>query len=84
MEQEIIIEALSQENLQLKHKLAARYMEASEEDKKFAEELFQELQDELSVLSIELDAVTKSRNSFQSENQKLKHRIAILEKKLKG
>lgn len=84
MEQEFVIEALTQENALLKNKLALQTMEASDEDKQYAEKLFKEMQDELAILCIEVNAVKKSRDEFQSENQKLKRRIAVLEKKLKG
>lgn len=84
MEHEFLIEALTQENARLKNKLAAKLMDASEEDKGYAEKLFAEQQDEIAILCVELNAVKKSRDEFQSENQKLKRKIAILEKKLKG
>lgn len=84
MEKEMLIEALTAENLQLKNKLAIIGMDASEEDKRYAEKLFQEQQDEIAILCVELNAVKKSRDDFQIENQKLKSRVSILEKKLKG
>lgn len=84
MEHEFLIEALTQENARLKNKLAVHFMDASEEDKGYAEKLFAEQQDEIAILCVELNAVKKSRDEFQSENQKLKSKIAILEKKLKG
>lgn len=84
MEKEMLIEALTAENLQLKNKLAIIGMDASEEDKQYAEKLFQEQQDEIAILCVELNAVKKSRDDFQIENQKLKSRVSILEKKLKG
>lgn len=84
MEHEFLIEALTQENARLKNKLAVHFMDASEEDKGYAEKLFAEQQDEIAILCVELNAVKKSRDEFQSENQKLKRKIAILEKKLKG
>ncbi len=84
MEHEFLIEALTQENARLKNKLAVHFMDASDEDKKYAEQLFLEQQDEIAILCVELNAVKKSRDEFQSENQKLKRKIAILEKKLKG
>ena len=84
MEHEFLIEALTQENARLKNKLAVHFMDASDEDKRYAEKLFLEQQDEIAILCVELNAVKKSRDEFQSENQKLKRKIAILEKKLKG
>lgn len=84
MEHEFLIEALTQQNARLKNKLAVHFMDASDEDKRYAEKLFLEQQDEIAILCVELNAVKKSRDEFQSENQKLKRKIAILEKKLKG
>lgn len=84
MEHEFIIEALTQENARLKSKLALHFMDASDEDKQCAEQLFTEQQNEIAVLIVELQAVRKSRDEFQSENQKLRRRIAALEKHLKG
>lgn len=84
MDYEIIVEALTEENFQLKTKIALQSFEASDEDKKAAEKLFNEQQDEISILRIELDAVKKSRDRFQSDNGKLKRRILALEKQLKG
>lgn len=84
MEHEFLVEALTQENARLKNKLAVHFMDASDEDKRYAEKLFLEQQDEIAILCVELNAVKKSRDEFQSENQKLKRKIAILEKKLKG
>ena len=84
MEQEFLIEALTQENTQLKNKLALNFMDASEEEKKYAEQLFKEQQDEIAVLSVELQSIRKSRDAFQLENAQLKRKILSLEKKLKG
>lgn len=84
MEHEFLIEALTQENARLKNKLAVNFMDASDEDKEYAEKLFAEQQDEISILCVELNAVKKSRDEFQAENQRLKRKIAVLEKKLKG
>lgn len=79
-----IIEALTEEVTSLRYKLAAGNLQATEEDRKMAERLFEEQQNEISVLQIELIAIRKSRDAFQAENQLLKRRILALEKKLKG
>lgn len=84
METEFIIEALTQENQQLRTKLALHFMDATEEDKKAAENLFYEQQNEIAVLSVELAAIRQSRDEYQHENHQLKRRIVTLEKKLKG
>jgi hypothetical protein len=84
MEHEFVIEALTQENTELKNKLAVKFMDASDEDKMYAEKLFKDQQDEIAVLSVELQSVKKSRDAFQMENAQLKRRVLALEKKLKG
>lgn len=84
MDYEIIVEALTEENFQLKSKLALATLDATEDDKKAAELLFNEQRDEIVILRIELEAIKKSRDAFQSENGKLKRRILALEKQLKG
>lgn len=84
MDNEIVIEALTEENTQLKTRLALHFMDASDEDKQFAEKLFYEQRDAISLLEVELESIRKSRDEFQSENRKLKRRIAILEKEFKA
>lgn len=84
MEHQFVIEALTEEVLRLKTKLAVQLWDASEEDRQAAEHLFREQQDEIAVLTVELTSVRKSRDEFQAENERLKRRIQMLEKKLKG
>lgn len=84
MDYEILVEALTEEIAQLKTKLALQFMDATEEDRKAAEQLFYEQRDEINILNIELAAVKQSRDEFQAENRKLKRRLLSLEKQLKG
>ena len=81
---EHVIEALTEEVNRLKTLLAVQLMDATDEDKQFAERLFREQQEEIAILNIELASVKKSRDEFQAESQKLKRRILALEKKVKG
>lgn len=81
---EHVIEALTEEVNRLKSRLAVQFMDATDEDKQLADQLFREQQDEIAVLNIELASVKKSRDGFQAESQKLKRRILALEKKMKG
>jgi hypothetical protein len=83
MDYEILVEALTEENTQLKTKLALKFMDATEEDRKAAEQLFYEQRDEINILNIELAAVKQSRDEYQHENRKLKRRLLTLEKQLK-
>lgn len=79
-----IIEALTEEIASMKNKLAVVSMDASKSDKEEAEKLFQEQQNEINVLMIELRAIRKSRDEFQAENRVLKRHIEYLRKQIKG
>lgn len=63
---------------------AINLMDASEEDKKSAENLIKELQEENRLLKIELESVKASRDTFQNENAQLKRQVSMLMKKLKS
>jgi len=84
MDNEIIIEALREENEALKRKLALHFMDGTPEDKRAAEELFNEQRDLITVLEVENAALKQSRDEYQFENYSLKRRIVVLEKKLKA
>lgn len=81
MDKEILIEILTEENTTLKTKLALHFMDATDEDKKLAEQLFNEQRDLIAVLQVEVASIAKSRDQFQSDNRRLKRRIAALEGK---
>jgi hypothetical protein len=81
MDNEILIEVLTEENTTLKTKLALHFMDAADEDKKLAEQLFNEQRDLIAVLKVEVASLAKSRDQFQAENRRLKRRIATLEGK---
>jgi len=73
------IDYLMEQNEKLSDQLAT----VSAPDPKLAEETIQELRDEIKQLKIELKAVTKSRDTFQSENAQLKKTIAGYQRQLK-
>ncbi|MFM2134456.1 MAG: hypothetical protein RL156_1737 [Bacteroidota bacterium] len=79
MDKDSLIEALTEENNQLRKRLALHFMDATEEDKRYAEQLFNEQRDVIAVLEVEVSALTKSRDAFQADNRRLKRRIAALE-----
>lgn len=81
MDKEILIEILTEENTTLKTKLALHFMDATDEDKQLAEQLFNEQRDLIAVLQVEAASLAKSRDQFQSDNRRLKRRIATLEGK---
>ncbi|MEY4720040.1 MAG: hypothetical protein RL563_2658 [Pseudomonadota bacterium] len=81
MDNEIVIETLKDEINRLNRVVALGFMQATEEDKKLAEELFYEQQARIKNQELEIQALRKSRDAFQLDNRKLKRRIAALEGK---
>jgi FtsZ-binding cell division protein ZapB len=67
----------------LTQRLAIELMEATPEEKQSAEKLIEELREEIRLLKIENQALTVSRDTFQSENAQMKKQIKMLQKKLK-
>jgi hypothetical protein len=78
-EKEEAIQFLIEENEKLKDQLA----KATSEDPEFAGNHIQELRDELKQAQIELKAVTKSRDLYQSECAQLKKQVAYYQRELK-
>lgn len=82
-ENDQIVSALIEENEKLTDQLALASIDGTVEDKGLAEKLIAELREDLRIAKIEIVAVTKSRDQFQSENAQLKRQVAMLQKKLK-
>jgi hypothetical protein len=82
-EKDEMVDALIAENEKLTEQLAIASIDGTVEDKSMAEKLIAELKEDLRLAKIEIVAVTKSRDSFQSENAQLKRQVAMLQKKLK-
>jgi len=82
-EKDEMVDALIAENEKLTEQLAIASIDGTVEDKGMAEKLIAELKEDLRLAKIEIVAVTKSRDSFQSENAQLKRQVAMLQKKLK-
>jgi Zn-dependent M16 (insulinase) family peptidase len=80
--QEAMSELLAN-NEKLADRLAVAAMEATEEEKKLAEETITELRERIRVLEIELQSVKISRDQFQAENAEMKKQIAVLNRKVK-
>lgn len=77
------IEELTNQNQQLTQRLAVQAMDATEEEKKAANNLIDELREEIRLLKIENQALVVSRDTFQAENAQMKKQIKMLQKKLK-
>lgn len=77
------IRELSDENEQLRDRLAVEQMDASEEAKSEAAETIAEMRDRIKALEAELDAVKSSRDGYQRENAELKKQIVMNQKQIK-
>jgi uncharacterized ParB-like nuclease family protein len=82
-ENDEMVNALIEENEKLTEQLALASIDGTVDDKNRAEKLIAELKEDLRIAKIEIVAVTKSRDQFQSENAQLKRQVAMLQKKLK-
>lgn len=78
-----VMQELLADNEKLADRLAVAAMDATEEEKKLAEETITELRERIRVLEIELQSVKISRDQFQAENAEMKKQIAALNRKLK-
>jgi len=81
--QQEAINMLIAENEELKARVAVVAMEGTSEEKQAATSLIDELREELRVTKIELDAVKKSRDQYQSENSQLKKQVMSMQRQLK-
>lgn len=77
------IRELSNENDQLRDRLAVEQMDASEEAKSEAAATIAEMRNRIKALEAELDAVKSSRDGFQRENAELKKQIVMNQKQIK-
>lgn len=83
-EKQEMMDALIAENEKLSEQLAIASIDGTVEEKTLAETLIKEQKEEIRILKIEMVAVKKSRDMFQSENAQLKKQVAMLQKKLKA
>jgi len=81
--QKEVIDELVERNSQLEKRLAVELMEATPEEKAKAKDLIEELQEQVKQLTIENQALSVSRDTFQAENAQLKKQVKMLQKKLK-
>lgn len=81
--QKELITSLSEENTKLKDRVALAAFDATEEERNMAERTIAELREQVRILEIELEAVKKSRDTFQNENAQMRKQIAMMRKQLK-
>lgn len=74
------LDHLSQENDQLKTRLALTAMEGTKEEKDMARQKIVELEEEIKLLKIELSSVKISRDAFQKENNELKKQVKAMQR----
>ena len=78
-----MVDAIVAENTRLSDRLAIKAMVATEDEKDLAKDTIEELREELKNAYIEIQAITKSRDSFQNECAQLKKQVFSLQRKLK-
>lgn len=75
-----VIKELVEENNTLKDRLAVESMDASEEGKLDAATIISELREQVRKMTLEIEAITKSRNAYQIENSELKKQLKRMQK----
>jgi uncharacterized ParB-like nuclease family protein len=80
MHDDLVSEVVA-ENERLKDRLAVEVMDATEEEKLAAKETIDSLREQVKILSVELEAVKKSRDQYQKECSELLKQIKILQRK---
>jgi hypothetical protein len=81
-EQEVMLQTLIEENARLNNVLAMESLPADE--KGAGKALIEELQAEVKLLTVELESVKKSRDTYQAENAQLKKQVAAQQRKIKS
>jgi len=74
------VDHLTEENEHLKTRLALKAMEATEDEKDMARAKIADLNEEITLLRIELASVKVSRDAFQRENNELKKQIKAMQR----
>lgn len=78
-----MVKELIAENERLQDRLAVGAMDASEDERAMAQETIDELRQQVKNLTIELEAVKKSRDQYQMECSQLKKQIGMYQRQLK-
>ncbi len=67
-----LVELLEKENDELKDRLALGFTDVTDDEKNLAQQLIDDLREQLQTAKIELEAVKRSRDGYQRENSELK------------
>lgn len=78
-----LVELLEKENQQLKDSLALGFANGSADDKDLYQQTLEELRGKLRIAEIEIDAVKRSRDMYQSENSELKKQCVLNQRVIK-
>jgi hypothetical protein len=78
-----LVDLLEKENKVLKDRLALGFTDGTEDEKNLAQQLIDDLREQLRVAKIELEAVKRSRDRFQSENAELKKQCTHNQREIK-
>jgi uncharacterized ParB-like nuclease family protein/transcriptional regulator with XRE-family HTH domain len=78
-----MVKELIAENERLQDRLAVGAMDASEDERAMAQETIDELRQQVRNLTIELEAVKKSRDQYQMECSQLKKQVGMYQRQLK-
>jgi FtsZ-binding cell division protein ZapB len=78
-----MVQELVAENERLQDRLAVSAMDATEDEKAMAQETIDELRQQVKNLTIELEAVKKSRDQYQMECSQLKKQVGMYQRQLK-
>ena len=78
-----LVDLLEKENKELKDRLALGFTDGTDDEKNMAQQLVDDLREQLRIAEIELEAVKRSRDRYQSENSQMLRQIAWLEKRNK-
>lgn len=78
-----MVKELIAENERLQDRLAVGAMDASEDEKAMAQDTIDELRQQVKNLTIELEAVKKSRDQYQMECTQLKKQVGMYQRQLK-
>jgi hypothetical protein len=78
-----MVQELVAENERLQDRLAVSAMDATEDEKAMAQETIDDLRQQVKNLTIELEAVKKSRDQYQMECTQLKKQVGMYQRQLK-
>ena len=78
-----MVQELVAENERLQDRLAVSAMDATEDEKAMAQETIDELRQQVKNLTIELEAVKKSRDQYQMECSQLRKQVGMYQRQLK-